>query len=578
MPKNNPVELLKAPSKNGMVLKNAQGLRVELTVSHVEALFAELKASLSKVSKEPDPTSSESSAQLLKRISRYGMKTARDFITFLKSKGGESVIAMIGEHQLAELAILQNRRDEDHERRVRRHYIALFLLGMFYKRKARAHHKKEIDEQIQNEQIKNAQEIAKNYQYKPETAPLSRPQYVAQINIKTYINAAKTVLDTKLIEAGLLEEQLEALEQLIQRTDKKFELYNQHIEALANFIPPKLDLKNSARRQQLLEEISAKQKMIADVILDDAKIIQKMLDDGADERIVREMMEVSNAQNIQIGAIADMIDVLNDAKKMFTASGEETLSFFDADFILPTNQPKRIAKIGDTYLLLSATQNIHTLSPSEINKARLEYEKVKTEIMGVKQLLDYNHQLEKKNNHLSRATLSKKAEAMQQDILALVNEITTIQASSADADSLSLPLLQLTPRPTPPLSSSTPRTSQTNSPAPRPSPELFSDSYQHMVRLMRTNPSRQSIDWLNASLENNDQLKPAVSQLKPGKPISEAMMNELLKRPDLGRLWVTAANKSPVMLPTTPKQEAASTAPTPFATKLTPYPRSKRSE
>ena len=142
-----------------------------------------------------------------------------------------------------------------------------------------------------------------------------------------------------------------------------------------------------------------------------------------------------------------------------------------------------------------------------------------------------------------KEALSAKSDEMQQEIILITNKLTLAQSLRANAEfqlkerhTIPATLTPMTSAPTPSKSSMTAKPSG-------PSPKYLTDSYREMLLLMRPSPTQRALDWLKQSLsvdaDSPKELKALVNQLKPGKPIPPTLMNQLLARRDLGRLWIS---------------------------------------
>ena len=170
--------------------------------------------------------------------------------------------------------------------------------------------------------------------------------------------------------------------------------------------------------------------------------------------------------------------------------------------------------------------------------------------MGVRQLVQHNQRIEQSEHHEHRTLLSKRSRIMQQEIAFLANQLTKIHAAQADT-------LFSQNQPT-----VTPGVSPSPTPLSRSSQKCLTNSYLHMVLLMSKNPTDHDIRLLKESQAGNlPKMKEQLNALKPGKPIPDEVMKQLLKKRDLGRLWIDVRNPDVDVKETS----SARTAPSPFS-------------
>ena len=268
-------------------------------------------------------------------------------------------------------------------------------------------------------------------------------------------------------------------------------------------------------------------------------------------------MEMSNARNLRIGLLLDMIAVIEGRKVMYTQDGTPTQDFHEAEFIL-SNQKKLIQNNGK-YYVLNASQDSENLSNEEKETGEKAYLRLRPEIMGVKQLIQHNQKLEQKEHNERKSVLSARSEAMQQDLLLLANQLTQMQASCASVEAAltspsATPTPAMKPMPTP-------------TPTPHANAQCLTNSYRHMLLLMKSNPSEQSLEWLKTNITSSQspkKLQEQVNTLSPGKPIPAELMKQLLARRDLGRVWLTPFK------PDITKTDLTPYATSPFNTRPTP--------
>ncbi len=538
-------------------LPNASGKKIELTAPQLEKWLAHAESSLSQgkhklTSEKMDADTPNLAIQLL---SRFGLQTAQDVIEFLNSPAGKATTAMI-EKQLAEMAALEEdiRQSWLAEQRQEKRVLIFLLLGLLHKGKVHAHH---LNEEIQRAMDKRHQTEEKEAIQKAASFVDSN-QDELQATLAAYTEASDAIeglLGKKLHESKALERDLANIEQLTVLADKKYAHYNSHLDAAHQEIA-QWALLPTMPIATIHEKISA----LTAKVTEDAEEISRHLDAGEDD-VAREKMEISNAHNLHIATLHDMLAVIKGEKFLYTEDGIRTENFNEAHFIL--SQEKKIVLKNDKYYLLNADQNSENLSSEEKEVGEKAYLQLKPEIMGVKQLVLHNQNLEQKEHKEKKSVLSARSEVMQQEISLLANQLTQMQAARANAEALLTPASPAPAMKPMPTATVSPRVVATSTPC-------LSQSYRHMLLLMKSNPTERAIDWLKTSMANtkNPELTAQLNKLVPGKPIPAELMARLLARRDLGSLWLTTPSNPSIVKPDlTPY---TTTAPTPFSTRPKP--------
>jgi hypothetical protein len=479
----------------------------------------------------------------------------------LHSPAGEATIAMIGK-ELAEMAALEDNIQQEvlSEQRLHKRLMAFLLLGLLHRREAHADQLNEEAEQIIHQHAKTEEQTALKRQ---QAAAALHPHEFVERNIAAYskaANAMEAMLENRLHESKTLEQALAELELNMLLAGKKYAHYDTHLQEIYQELA-KLTLEGPIPPTTIQQRIHALSQQI-DL---DTDQVSGLLDAGNEDE-ARDLMEISNARNLQIATLRDMLSVINDQKLMYTPMGMVTKDFQEAAYILAKEH--KLVHDNGKYYLLKHGQNFAELSPSERDNSEQAYLRLRPEIMGVKQLVAHNQGVEEKAHNERKTSLSARSDMMQQEILLLANQLTLIQAARADAmgaiseASTTTPGIKLTPLPSAPSPVPHPRASSHVSDTPK----YMANSYREILQLMRTNPTQRAIDWLKNSLATtpDPSIQTQLNKLMPGKPINPGLMNMLLARRDLGQLLALTnkpGNEEPELAP--------STAPTPFSMK--PY-------
>lgn len=600
-----PIESISLTTKNNQ--------SITLTSEALEQWFAKLEATERRHNQKDkqalDPHAPEVNPSYLSTIyvGRYGLKSAKDVITFLKSPAGHSVQAMIIE-QLEEIASIQaaiRQQQLDHE--VRRHRaLAALLLGLIYEKEAQAKERnallqEDIDKRLHQQNSTTTSETDSSIATKHQEAHAAFAAYTAYT---ASIAALEHVLGRKIKESEDIEQQMEKLAEQKAVIETRYQQFEAHITELDHFgillhaheMSPEQraqhisELRTALEATSTLQAISEDARAEADTLqsvlslLEQAnaptttkflenkvKTLEKTLRDQAAEisRLLEadkdidamKLLHEHNALHVQFEGLRDMIAVIKVEKILWDMHGRPTNSLKDAMFVLP--KEKSIVYSNGQYYLLQPGQDFDSMSQEEKATAQKSYERARPDISNVKTLVHHNKAIEEREHQEKQLKLSVRSETMQQEILLVTNQLTQLQAAQADAATLmkqlSADMYVPTPKPTP------------NKNATAPS-NAVTQSYRHMLLLMKANPTEESVQRLKKVFTKEDgKIETAIERILKnitlGRPIPESTMQALLK--NLNRLAVSAnkPNVTPV------KDPSELTAPSPFATKpkLTPY-------
>lgn len=543
----------KTNDQQNIILGDINGKDVTLTASHIEKWFAQAESALSKDKHELTPSSTAKlSTQFLKRFGlQSGLHTPQHVIDFLKSPAGKITTALI-EKQLAEMAATEGHVKQEmlKEQIIKIQRLSFLLMGMLHKRKLR---ERQLNEEVQLAKDRRRREeetaaIQKRLAGTSSTQLILDPNL--EMDIPAYEQASEAIeqlLDSRLLESELLEEALAKLEKLTLLTTKKYAHYNTVLntayqEITELMMTPTLSIVNA---QQKIATLTSEIDL-------DTNEISMLLEQGRDDD-AREKMEFSNARNLYIAMLVDMVSVIEGHKFMYTQNGKKTTNFHEAEYIVA--KQNRLIFSDGKYYLVETSKTAEDLTIEDKITGEAAFLRLRPEIVGVKQLVMKNQQAEQSEHVNTKAKLLTRSEVLQQEILFLANQLTQIQATRAD---MAIPLNSTTPTPSmrqePRL---TPNTSHDRG---------LSGSYSHMLVSMR--PTKQQIDWLKTEVEHTakPKLKTAVNKLSPGAPIPQAVLQQLLTNRYLGRLWLNPN------LPKIDKTDLGpnATTPTPYSTRPKP--------
>ena len=510
----------------GLVLNDINGKQVELTASHLEKGFAQAAVSLLGSKHELTPSNTASlSAQFLKHFDlQTGLTKPQDIINFLKSPGGKIITTLIGK-QLAEMTSINEhvKRELLTEQLMKRRRLSFLLAGLLHRRKARAHRLNEETQLAIDKRHRSEESIAIEKRLAASSSTNNVLDFSLRINFTAYTKSSKEIerlLDNLLLESKTLEDSLADIERLIMLAAKKYAHYHNHLDLASQEIAswtllPTLSLATVHEKiQQLTSEIHL-----------DTNEINQLLEEGKDDE-AHEKITISNARNLHIAMLLDMIAVIEGDKHLYTKDGIKTTNFHEAEFII-SKQNVLVFQNGK-YYLVGANKNPENLSIEDKMAGEIAYMRLRPEIMGVKPLVQHNQTLEQENHNKTKSRLLTRDDATQQQILFLANQLTQIQTDRTDIDRS---LKSTTPTP----SMKPPAPTPVATANPSAGKQNLSGSYSHMLMSMR--PTKRAIDWLKENIEE-PKLKAQVNKLTPGKPIPPQVLQQLLARRELGRMWL----------------------------------------
>jgi effector protein LidA len=625
---------------------------VSLTSSELEEWFAMLQVSEMKEQAKhnprdsthstasPAPKEAAPSPELAgEYLSHYGLKSAKDVITFLKSPTGKVVQALINKH-LAEIALLKkNIQQELQDEKIRQYRMqAALILGLLHKKEAKARARHANDSMVAKQNI----ELQKN----TVSADNTSAAYDAYTRS---IDALQATLSDKIKQSELLEKEMEKLEKEEKRFNNRYQNFDNHLKSLDYFnefvqakdaisqskvledmtqeiellkhnvankvLPPNIEvgsteaeeyLKNLEERKNLLEEQQSflsngkslsKTKLLETRIEGLTEKLNRQADEISDklsqdqEEEARALLAKHNALHAEVAGLRDELSVLKGEKEKYLFQGSSVESFTES-FIVEKGQ-SLVQKDGEYYLLKSGQdpEKFDSLSHEEKSTAKRDFARARPDIAVLKDLVTHNKELEGKEIVVKKNSVTPKADMLQSEILLITNQITQLQASrSALASAMSNPAQTLVANNTFTPPTPTPQPSKGAAPAVASTAQSLTQSYKHMVLLMKSNPTEQTIGRLRQMLTGPDgkikpELNDVLSQIRVGRSISPALMTMLLKnmeqfglsayKPGVSPLKSPSPLKvvSPPEIPDKKTKSAAAPSPPSFSPNLRPKPR-----
>ncbi|WED43855.1 hypothetical protein [Legionella cardiaca] len=564
-------------------------------------------------------------------LSHYGLRTSRDVITFLKTPAGREVQSMII-NELAEMAAINDaihQQQLDSEIR-RQRALAALLLGLLYKKEAQAKDRNiELQKEI-DKKLHSTTSTTDNYAESQKRAAANAQAYNAY---QASIDAMEKKLKEKIQESEDLEAEMDLLEEEELMLASRYEHLEDNLASLDHFgiLLNTLSM-NPEERQQTLDNLQAQidqlreqsahegtaeprslstmlitlsllQKQIESpestlkfmedrltelqtTLKEQAKRISSSVVKSKDTGVMRERMEELHEHHglhVQSEGLKDIISVMKGEKTLWGFNGLPVTSFTDAAFILSRGRSIVFDNETNKYYLLESDQspeNFRSMSLQAKAMAAENYERSRPDIASLKVLVRDNRTVEESSCMNRRLELSVRSETMQKEILLITNQLTRLQSDQANLLTLMKQSNQDIPSSTVTTSLSTPTLKPTMSPnnkASQSTGSSYAQGCKHLLLLMKTNPTRESIERLRELFKGPDgKLSPALDsmlrEIKYGRPIPEQTMRNLLQ--NLNRFGVSANKRNVTSTPDQleTRQSPESTAPVPYFARITPKP------
>lgn len=420
---------LEKPDRITLKLKQDQTL--ELTTAKLEEWFALLeKNQLSKAQdkgeRQPvqskEPQTSELAANF---VSRFGFKNPQDLITFLKSPAGESTKAIIGETLNEENALEEELQRLYQERAaMKQRLIAFLIAGYLHRKEAKAH---QLYDRIQEEidKLLHHDDHHAEAENEPEHLHLEQMLEAHDQDIEELEQVLKQ--EQSYLEA--LEAEKASLDQISRDMQYKYDSYESHIDEIHHFLNEQADTDDSDTLSTLNPAIlHEKIHALSEHIEKASDKVAELLEAGFEDEARRHLQQ-SNAKNLQIAMLKDMLAVATGERVLCRLDGEPVQSLAQADLILPKD--KKVVKEGDKHYLLNHDQKLDDISHEEKESAHQAFIKMKPDMMSVRKQIQHNRDLEEKAHHQQQSSLSQHRRSLQSEIRTLSNQIKQVQAVRA---------------------------------------------------------------------------------------------------------------------------------------------------
>ncbi len=394
------------------------------------------KASLLKFT----PPFNESSFTI--NIGRFGFKNPDDLKNFLRTPAGDTIKGELSDRIAEEQAIEDQRQFELDQEAIRKSRLKALLFLWLIEKKGHAAEKLREFIEVQNEHF--LKEHAKDAISSQKSSPPSASEILADV-LADYDKAFKEynkVYDTLSQNDKQLKEELSHLIHQKEIINKKHSVYD---ESLASFDKASQDY-DSLNREELRQKISDLEK---DLFTQTDQILA-LLDQGKEDE-ARTLIHQQNALNLQIASLHDIKSRHEEDQEKQTIflddEGKITTSHKDSSFVFPKQlaQTKQLVKEHGQYYLIDLDKKLSDLNSGEKVQAKSDFDGMSHEIMSVKKAVQHTRKLEMEFQDSRIEDTESKIGENQLQLKMIRTQMTLVQASRANAETLKLP------KPTPPV-------------------------------------------------------------------------------------------------------------------------------
>jgi hypothetical protein len=351
-----------------------------LSTKQIEDLYASMASERTKTQNnekvsanhKQDLSSPELATQFL---SRFGFKGPNDIARFLNSPAGDTVKEKIGE-ELSEIAAIKdhNQFELQEKAKLRHRLAALFLLYMASKsshaKDLRAYIEEEIEKHLQKEEARIS---------KSATPHKPKVEFESPYNLE----AIQHHLDANAEEAKQLDDELEALENIMKSIDAKYDAHDEAIEATEQEA-------NALFNNKGINELSTEEKANIEAHIDNSLNALKSNKPKAEtseieptsEQLDHEQEAFMDQKNFNYKEkhLLALKAVVLGHHKMYDMNFNEVHHPDHAHLFMPeskatpfSNAEKRIAHKDGQFYLLRPSQELDNMSHEEKHQAKQDY-------------------------------------------------------------------------------------------------------------------------------------------------------------------------------------------------------------
>ncbi|QMT60267.1 hypothetical protein [Legionella sp. PC997] len=502
------------------------------------------------IERDNTPNTTETDSHLSTQfLARFGLREATQVVEFLKTAGGNETINMIAQELMKEEEQTLLIRKSSEEELLRQQRLLFLLMTLIAKNKAHTEHVNEMTQHQIDERLN---------EFKSEEKKHSS---IAMHLMDASIRASKIIkLDEELtkLESDLtqLEEELQELEEEVLAMEEYHADMADHLEQLNEFlqipllnnqpitqyvshanqqitalstqlatlraqqtaqVPNNIDRIQETNRQRLErrarlleEQLAFYQSQLQHPPQTSEEVYQQLIAQirtrlNEQESLSEDLQLPTYREGLRLQerGLIQALQFLRKEKILLNSQLEPVNDFSQAQFIIDPNQRARYRRHGDSYVVFSEKMDPDHASEKDLLKAKLKYDKLKSDICTVNYL--YNNRMQNQAE-----TLRTRSQVCQSRVQKVMNRIDNFQENKVQLLQAQTPFA-MSPKPT----------------APRPQPR---SSYSRMLKcLVPTHaPAPRPEDILKAKNvleavikpERKYELNELIGEVKPGEIMS----------------------------------------------------------
>ncbi len=310
-------------------------------------------------------------------VGKLGLQTAWRVASFLKTKIGESIVAVVIETITKKKIELESMFRE----MTKTAEVQMSSLASLW----------------EDEETKQADMKREMFSLPPIVPP---PPLVKPKDMETTIG-------TQIQD---LNEELDEVNEEIKEKTELYEDYNKNIKEVGKFVKT-VDLSDKTKALASVEGELSRLEGTKEERNKEADAIGKLLNEGRVDE-ARTRINAVNAKNLQVGTLKDMLSVVKGDKVMYNKDGMQVKTFEEADFVVPKDKKivKEIVNEREEYYLLDKDDQ---LSDKNREAAKTAFEQAEPEMSSVSNLIDANRNSEMSGLNQEVARISAKIKGLQ---------------------------------------------------------------------------------------------------------------------------------------------------------------------
>lgn len=340
-------------------------------------------------------------------VGQFGFQNAAEVTAFLRTPEGKAVEAEISE-ELAAIEAIAREQQQANESEQRLKSLLMLALKLISARKAEAAQITLDGNQVLRDKLLKQDK---------DTAP---PPPKANDALANDVDKSLLAEENKILENT--ERELRTLEGQKTHTETKYRKFESGVDEVSQ-----------------LEDLKEIEDCITDLtqkIDNDVAQVHTHLENGEEEQ-GQALLEESNANNIKIAALKDIVDVFKGEKHLYNTDGNWVKSFNEAAFMLHKKYKIEKDETGEAHLIKNG-ESLSSMNPEQKKEAAEAFQQIKNspEAVPVKKLLQQNCGLEMRGFDARIKGLSTQQNATRAKIALLndrLNRLNTMQTTSTFA-------------------------------------------------------------------------------------------------------------------------------------------------